>query len=152
LEQNQNEKVEVLTKKAFSLVAVGSCLLVSAACGYNPPEGSGTITPYVIIVTPTPTINQLTTQTTTTSNSITTTNTTTAQATDTTTIAVATPTSNLPTHPYTVQKGDTILTIAKQFGVSADLLVKVNSLDDADKLQIGQVLQIPPPKPKTPGA
>jgi LysM repeat protein len=106
----------------------------------------------VIIVTPTPTItiNQLTTQPTT-DNSITTTNTTTTQVTDITTIAVATPTPNLPTHSYTVQKGDTILTIAKQFGISADLLVKVNNLDDADKLQIGQVLQIPPPKTKTPG-
>jgi LysM repeat protein len=48
---------------------------------------------------------------------------------------------------YTVQAGDLMSTIAKQFGVSTAAIVKANQLPDADHLVVGQVLEIPPVTP-----
>jgi beta-lactamase class A len=56
---------------------------------------------------------------------------------------------------YTVKSGDTLWDIARANGVTLDALIKVNSLDDADRLKIGQQLALPekptarqaPPKP-----
>ena len=44
---------------------------------------------------------------------------------------------------YTVQLGDTLGAIAKQFGVSAESIVQANSLTDPDVLMVGQELKIP---------
>ncbi len=44
---------------------------------------------------------------------------------------------------YAVQSGDSLLTIANQFGVDLDLLASKNDIDDPTGLQIGQELVIP---------
>ncbi len=44
---------------------------------------------------------------------------------------------------YSIQSGDTLLEIAQQFGVTVDLLVSKNDIDDPESLQIGQELIIP---------
>ena len=54
-----------------------------------------------------------------------------------------------PTRPlvsvlkYTVQPGDTLRTIAEQFGVSVGALLAANQLADPDALAVGQALAIP---------
>lgn len=48
---------------------------------------------------------------------------------------------------YTVQAGDTLLDIANRFGVTADEIVALNNLTDPSRLDIGQVLLIPPQAP-----
>jgi len=55
---------------------------------------------------------------------------------------------------YTVKQGDTLWQIAKDNGVALDALIAANSLSDADKLTIGQQLNMPagrkqPSKPST---
>jgi len=55
---------------------------------------------------------------------------------------------------YTVKQGDTLWQIAKDNGVALDALIAANSLGDADKLTIGQQLNMPagrkqPSKPST---
>lgn len=45
---------------------------------------------------------------------------------------------------YKVAKGDNPYTIAKKLGVHYSDLLKVNGIDDPKKLQIGQVLKVPP--------
>ncbi len=45
---------------------------------------------------------------------------------------------------YVVQKGDTLIGIAKQFGISATVLQTANGIVDPRRLQIGQELLIPP--------
>lgn len=44
---------------------------------------------------------------------------------------------------YTVQLGDTLGSIAKQFGVSVDVIIESNSLTNPDVLMVGQELKIP---------
>ncbi|MEA3186624.1 MAG: hypothetical protein QOD99_454, partial [Chthoniobacter sp.] len=44
---------------------------------------------------------------------------------------------------YTVARGDTPLTIAKKFRVSAEELLKLNKIEDPKKIQIGQKLKLP---------
>jgi LysM repeat protein len=44
---------------------------------------------------------------------------------------------------YTVQLGDTLGSIAQQFGVTADSIVRSNSLTNPDVLIVGQELKIP---------
>ena len=47
---------------------------------------------------------------------------------------------------YTVQSGDTLTSIATQFGVSIDQIRAANpQITDPDSLQIGDVVTIPPP-------
>ena len=48
---------------------------------------------------------------------------------------------------YVVAKGDNPVTIAKKFKISQEALLAINHIDDPKKLQIGQKLLIPPPKP-----
>jgi LysM repeat protein len=63
---------------------------------------------------------------------------------------VTAPTTTTTTEPprrainYTVRSGDTLIGIARRFGVSIDAIVKANRLTDANRLTLGQKLKIPP--------
>ncbi len=46
---------------------------------------------------------------------------------------------------YTINPGDTLFSIASQFGVSVDDLVALNNLSDPDSIRAGDQLFIPPP-------
>jgi LasA protease len=52
---------------------------------------------------------------------------------------------------YTVQRGDTLGEIAKQYGVSIGLLTMANGITNPNLLEVGQVLTIPVPDPSGPG-
>lgn len=52
---------------------------------------------------------------------------------------------------YTVQPGDTLGLISRQFSISLETLMEVNKLNDPNALDIGQVLQIPLPSPQDTG-
>ncbi len=54
-----------------------------------------------------------------------------------------TPTATPTPLIYTVEQGDTLLAIARRFGVSVQLLQEVNGIVDPRRLQIGQPLIIP---------
>lgn len=47
--------------------------------------------------------------------------------------------------PYYVQEGDTLSDIARRYGVSLDELIRVNNLQDPNRLSVGQQLWIPLP-------
>jgi LysM repeat protein len=47
---------------------------------------------------------------------------------------------------YTVQLGDTLGAIAKQFGVTTKAIIELNSLTNPDVLMVGQELKIPGPQ------
>jgi LysM repeat protein len=47
---------------------------------------------------------------------------------------------------YTVKRGDNPWSIAKSQGVSYDDLMKINGLQDPKKLQLNQILKLPPKK------
>ncbi len=53
------------------------------------------------------------------------------------------PTSTPPQKTYVVKQGDTLSSIARQFGVTVDALAQTNHIDNPDQLQIGQKLIIP---------
>jgi LysM repeat protein len=61
----------------------------------------------------------------------------------TTTVAVTTTTT--PPTTYTVKRGDTLSSIAKQFGETVEVLIAVNHIAQANVISQGQVLVIPPP-------
>lgn len=44
---------------------------------------------------------------------------------------------------YFVNKGDTLWSLAKKYGTTMDVLIKINELDDPDTLNVGQKLIIP---------
>ena len=46
---------------------------------------------------------------------------------------------------YTVEAGDSLTSIAAQFGVSAEVLMAVNDITDPDLLEAGVTLRIPGP-------
>jgi LysM repeat protein len=71
--------------------------------------------------------------------------------------AAATPTALAPTTTttpplatYQVKRGDTLTSIAKQFGVSVTVIISTNHLADANQLSVGQVLKIPGAPPALP--
>ncbi len=72
------------------------------------------------------------------------------QTTNNTTQNVPTPgggTSGQPTTggaTYTVQSGDTLFSIARQFGVTVQAIVEANNLANPNSLSVGQQLVIPP--------
>lgn len=57
------------------------------------------------------------------------------------------PTSDVPigTTTYTVQTGDTLFTIARQFNTTVAAIVEANNMTDPDRLSVGQELIIPAP-------
>lgn len=61
------------------------------------------------------------------------------------------PTPRLESDQYVVQPNDTLGQIAQRFGVSLDKLIEANSLADPNRLEVGQLLQIPPADPLPPG-
>ena len=50
---------------------------------------------------------------------------------------------------HVVKQGETLISIARQHGITVSELLKVNKIEDERKLQIGQTLLLPPP-PKKP--
>ncbi len=55
-----------------------------------------------------------------------------------------TPTATPTPIIYTIRKGDTLLAVARQFGVSVQAIQDVNGIIDPRRLQIGQEIIIPP--------
>ncbi len=60
-----------------------------------------------------------------------------------------TPTSTTP-GTYTVIAGDTLWAVAERFETTVDAIVALNSLADADSIEVGQVLKLPGPATPTP--
>lgn len=46
---------------------------------------------------------------------------------------------------YTVQQGDTLFSIARQFGVTVDELIELNNITNPDVIYVDDPLTIPPP-------
>ncbi len=55
-----------------------------------------------------------------------------------------TPPATPPTTEYVVQAGDTLTSIAQQFGVTVNALAELNQIADPNVISVGQRLQIPP--------
>ena len=56
-----------------------------------------------------------------------------------------------PVDPFThvVQRGENLTAIAKQHNTTVDELMKLNKIEDENKLQAGQALQLPKPDRKS---
>lgn len=61
------------------------------------------------------------------------------------TAAPATGSPSRATITYTVQSGDTLAKIAARFGVTVEQMVASNDIEDANLVEVGQVLMIPSP-------
>lgn len=63
-----------------------------------------------------------------------------------------TPTTQRNMRParYEVQAGDTMGSIATEFGLTIDALLEANNLDDPNRLEAGTMLRIPGPNTTTP--
>ncbi len=122
----QDRLASIITCKTGSqaLLALVLVTLVPSACGQ--------------IITPTPIMPTPTVQAEVTSG---------PQATATPLFATPAPTFTPTVTPtpiiYVVQKGDTLLGIAAQFGVSVEAIQEANGIVDPRRLQIGQELVIP---------
>ncbi len=117
----------ILGGLAVVLLVVGIFMVVLWLTGDNPPALPG----FLASKTPTPTETS-----------------TPLPATDTPTITLTLPPSDTPTPTgplsYTVELGDSLWTIAEQFGLDGiSLLMAVNNIDDPDAIFVGQVLIIP---------
>jgi LysM repeat protein len=55
----------------------------------------------------------------------------------------ASPTAVGGTRTHVVAKGETLIQIAKQYGVTVDDIEQLNKIQDAKRLQIGQTIKIP---------
>jgi LysM repeat protein len=58
--------------------------------------------------------------------------------------------SSSSTSTYTVKKGDTLSSIAKEHGTTAAKLVSLNGLKNPDEISVGQKLKVPAKKPAVP--
>ena len=139
-----------LVKTVISLTGLIVCGWLLVACGYPTPEGGGGLTPFVVVITPTP-LPQ-------TDTPVPVSPTVGPTETPVATVAIAatippntpaptpkyTPTLPVVGDQYTVQAGDTLFGICKRLGVSYDDMVALNKLQDPDNLKVGQVLKIPP--------
>lgn len=47
---------------------------------------------------------------------------------------------------YTIEQGDTLYSISRQFGISVDTLIEVNNISNPDVIRAGDTLVIPPPE------
>ena len=47
---------------------------------------------------------------------------------------------------YTIEQGDTLYSIARQFGVNVDALIEINNIANPDVIRAGDELFIPPPE------
>lgn len=117
----------ILGGLAVVLLVVGIFMLVLWLTGDNPPELPG------FLSSKTPTASPTSTP---------------LPATETPTITLTLPPSDTftPTGPlsYTVELGDSLWTIAEQFGLEdIQLLMAVNDITDPDAIYVGQVLIIP---------
>jgi LysM repeat protein len=55
-----------------------------------------------------------------------------------------------PFDEYTVQPGDSLSSIATQFGTTADELARINGITDPNSLSVGQTLLVPRPESASP--
>ena len=55
-----------------------------------------------------------------------------------------------PFEEYTVRQGDSLSSIAQQFGTTADELARINGITDPNTLNVGQKLQVPKPTSPSP--
>lgn len=62
------------------------------------------------------------------------------------------PTPRIEGRQYTVQAGDTLQSIAEALGISPVDLQQANGITDPNLLSVGQVLEVPAPKPGEPGS
>lgn len=53
------------------------------------------------------------------------------------------PPTPVPQRTYVVQEGDTLGSIAQQFGVTVEAIQAANQIDDPNQITVGQVLVIP---------
>jgi spore germination protein len=49
----------------------------------------------------------------------------------------------VPGLTYVIQDGDTLWSIAQQFGITVEAIVSANNLDNPDELPVGQEIFIP---------
>ncbi|MFZ3192343.1 MAG: LysM peptidoglycan-binding domain-containing protein [Moraxellaceae bacterium] len=56
--------------------------------------------------------------------------------------------SSLPTQPYTVKRGDSLIGLAGTYNIDIDSLAKMNGLTSKSMLQAGQTLKVPDNSPK----
>ncbi len=61
------------------------------------------------------------------------------------------PTPRQNANQYAVQSGDTLGSIARQYGISVEALMQANNLTDPNLISIGQTLNVPPPQPGAQG-
>lgn len=64
--------------------------------------------------------------------------------------ATPTPTLTPGQGNYVVQYGDTLLSIARRFGITLQALLSANNLTASDTIYAGEILRIPAPTPPTP--
>lgn len=62
------------------------------------------------------------------------------------------PTPRTNADEYVVQSGDSLGKIAQRYGVTLDLLVDANKIENPDLLEVGVTLMIPAPQPGLPGS
>jgi len=48
---------------------------------------------------------------------------------------------------YTIKAGDTLFSLARRFGTTVDVLVRINNLSDPSRISVGQVLKLPGTSP-----
>lgn len=140
------------------LLALPVSAALVTACGYPSPQGGGALTPYVVVVTPTAlpaTVTAIAEATALANRPPTATAAPTATPAPTTApaaITAARPTPSLAVsgNTYTVKEGDSLYGIAIRLQVDLDQLIELNDIEEPSKIQIGQVLKLPPRKTAAP--
>jgi LysM repeat protein len=68
-----------------------------------------------------------------------------------TTATTTTPPGMVQQQFYVIQEGDTLGRIARNFAVTEQALMELNGIPDANFIEIGQTIEIPPPTTTTIG-